>query len=54
MNMAIEETLKSWLEQDGITATVNTGLSAEQIASDSRPCLCPLRTQITAWDRSRW
>lgn len=36
MNMAIEETLKSWLEQDGITAKVNTGLSAEQVASDEQ------------------
>lgn len=36
MNMGIEETLKSWLEQDGVTATVNTGLSAEQVASDEQ------------------
>ena len=36
MNMGIEETLKSWLEQDGVTATVTTGLSSEQIASDQQ------------------
>ena len=36
MNIGIEETLKSWLEQDGITGTVNTGLSAQQVAGDEQ------------------
>jgi hypothetical protein len=36
MNMGIEETLKSWLEQDGVTVKVNTGLSADIIENDEQ------------------
>ena len=36
MNMGIEETLKSWLEQDGGKVKVNTGLSADIIENDEQ------------------